>query len=102
MFPAVTITHAAIFGAISLVVLAVALLALYAFHANGAWRWIYVVTALFALYLNVFVLVVQAFQKMPSCIRWHRTAQSRPSSWRRPSCSSPSCGLDLAPCGNSP
>ena len=64
MFPAVTITPAAIFGAISLVVLAVALLALYVFHANGAWRWIYVVTALFALYLNVFVLVVQAFQKI--------------------------------------
>jgi hypothetical protein len=42
----------------------VALLALYVFHANGAWRWIYVVTALFALYLNVFVLVVQAFQKI--------------------------------------
>ena len=36
MFPAVTITPAAIFGAISLVVLAVALLALYVFHANGA------------------------------------------------------------------
>jgi hypothetical protein len=64
MFPAVSITPAAIFGAISLVVLAVALLALYVFHANGAWRWIYVVTALVALYLNVFVPVVQAFQKI--------------------------------------
>jgi hypothetical protein len=64
MFPAIAITPAAIFGAISLVVLAVALLALYVFHADGAWRWIYVVTALLALYLNVFVLVVQAFQKI--------------------------------------
>ena len=64
MFPAVTLTPAAIFGAISLAVLAVALLALYVFHANGAWRWIYVVTALIALYLNVFVLVVQSFQKI--------------------------------------
>ena len=64
MFPAVTVTPAAIFGAISLAVLALALLALYVFHANGAWRWIYVVTALLALYLNVFVLVVQAFQKI--------------------------------------
>jgi len=64
MFPAVTFTPAAIFGAISLAVLAVALLALYVFHANGAWRWIYVVTALIALYLNVFVLVVQSFQKI--------------------------------------
>jgi len=58
------LTPAAIFGAISLAVLAVALLALYVFHANGAWRWIYVVTALIALYLNVFVLVVQSFQKI--------------------------------------
>src|SRR5207344_28679 len=63
MFPATTVTPAAIFGAISLAVLAVALLALYVFQANGAWRWIYVVTALFALYLNVFVLVVQAFSE---------------------------------------
>ena len=64
MFPAVTVTPAAIFGAISLAVLALALLALYVFHASGVWRWIYVVTALLALYLNVFVLVVQAFQKI--------------------------------------
>jgi len=64
MFPAVAVTPAAIFGVISLAVLAVALLALYVFHANGAWRWIYVVTAVLALYLNVFVLVVQAFQKI--------------------------------------
>lgn len=51
-------------GFISLVVLAVALLALYAFNLSGPWRWIYVVTALVALYLNVFVAVVQAFQKL--------------------------------------
>ena len=64
MFPATTLTPAAIFGIISLAVLAVALLALYVFHADGAWRWIYVVTALSAFYLNAFVLVVQAFQKV--------------------------------------
>jgi len=51
-------------GVISLVLLAVALLALYAFSLSGPWRWIYVVTALVALYLNVFVAVVQAFQKL--------------------------------------
>jgi len=49
------------FGVISLVVLAIALLALYAFHLDGPWRWIYVTTALIALYLNVFVAVVQSF-----------------------------------------
>ena len=48
-----------------LVVLAVALAALYAFHLSGAWRSVYVITAVLALYLNVFVGVVQAFQKLP-------------------------------------
>jgi hypothetical protein len=50
---------------ISLVVLAVAILARYVFHLAGSWRWIYVVTASIALYLNVFVLVVQSFMKVP-------------------------------------
>jgi len=53
-------------GAISLVVLAVATYALYARHLAGAWRGAYVLTALLALYLNVFVGVVQAFQKLPA------------------------------------
>jgi hypothetical protein len=53
-------------GVLSLLVLAIALLARYAFHLSGAWRWIYVVSAAIALYLNVFVLVVQAFQKVPA------------------------------------
>jgi hypothetical protein len=55
-----------IVGAISIVVLAVAILALYYYKLAGSWRWIYVATAVFALYLNVFVGVVQAFQKVPS------------------------------------
>jgi hypothetical protein len=54
-----------IIGVISLVVLAIALAALYGYHLHGAWRWIYVTGALAALYLNVFVGVVQAFQKIP-------------------------------------
>jgi hypothetical protein len=53
-------------GIISLVVLAVAILARYALHLAGAWRRIYVVCAAVALYLNVFVGVVQAFQKVPA------------------------------------
>jgi len=53
-------------GIISLVVLAIAILARYSFHMAGKWRWIYVVTAMIALYLNVFVLVVQSFEKVPS------------------------------------
>ena len=52
-------------GIISLMVLAVAILARYALHLAGAWRRIYVVCAAVALYLNVFVGVVQAFLKVP-------------------------------------
>jgi hypothetical protein len=53
-------------GTISLVVLAVALLGYYVFHAAGAWRWIYVVSALIALFFNCFVGVVQSFEKIPA------------------------------------
>jgi hypothetical protein len=53
-------------GIISLVVLAVAIYARYPRHLAGSWRWIYIVSALVALYLNVFVGVVQAFQKVPA------------------------------------
>jgi len=52
-------------GVISLVILAITLLALYGYRLAGAWRWIYVAGALAAFYLNVFVAVVQAFQKLP-------------------------------------
>jgi hypothetical protein len=52
-------------GILLLVLLAIAVAALYWFRLAGAWRWIYVVTALASLYLNVFVAVVQSFQKLP-------------------------------------
>src|SRR6516164_1266637 len=52
-------------GVISLVLLAAAVVAFYAFRLAGPWRWVYVVAATTALYLNVFVGVVQAFQKLP-------------------------------------
>jgi hypothetical protein len=52
-------------GIVSLVVLAAAIVARYARHLAGAWRRIYVGCAGIALYLNVFVGVVQAFQKVP-------------------------------------
>jgi hypothetical protein len=53
-------------GIISLVLLAIAIPARYGLHLAGAWRWIYVITAVMALYLNVFVLVVQLFEKVPA------------------------------------
>jgi hypothetical protein len=54
-----------IIGALSLVLLAIACIALYAMKLAGAWRWIYALTALLALYFNVFVLVIQSFLKIP-------------------------------------
>jgi hypothetical protein len=52
-------------GIVSLIVLAIAILARYTFDLAGAWRRTYVNSAMIALYLNVFVLVAQAFQKVP-------------------------------------
>jgi hypothetical protein len=52
-------------GAISLVLLAMATGALYVYHLHGVWRLGYVVGAVACLYLNVFVLIVQAFLKIP-------------------------------------
>jgi hypothetical protein len=61
-------------GGVALLALAVALYALYGRRLAGAWRAVYVVTAILGLYLNVFVLVIQAFSKvgalcalMPAC-----------------------------------
>ncbi len=54
-----------VLGTLSLVALAGAIVALYIFRLAGSWRWIYIVCAALALYFNVFVGVVQAFQKLP-------------------------------------
>lgn len=64
LFPFNGFTPALGVGVISMIILAAAIAARYAFHLAGAWRGVYVVTAITALYLNVFVLVVQAFQKV--------------------------------------
>lgn len=65
MFPFTHLLPSHIVGIISLVALAVAIVARYPLHLAGSWRWIYVVSAMLALYLNVFVLVVQSFRKIP-------------------------------------
>jgi hypothetical protein len=53
------------FGVISLVLLPLAGVARYAGDLQGAWRRVHLASALVALYLNVFVLVVQLFAKVP-------------------------------------
>jgi hypothetical protein len=76
-FPFTHVTPGIIVGVISLIVLAFAIAARYGFHLAGAWRSIYVVTAMMALYLNVFVLVVQSFEKWPA-LRALAPTQSEP------------------------
>jgi len=65
-FPFQGVTPAIILGILSLIVLLAAIVARYAFHLAGSWRWIFVVGSVVALYFNVFVLVVQAFLKIPA------------------------------------
>jgi hypothetical protein len=64
LFPIHGFTPALGVGIVACVVLAVALFALYKERLVGPWRWIYVITAVVSLYLNVFVLVVQSFVKV--------------------------------------
>jgi hypothetical protein len=65
-FPFHGFTPAIGVGIFSLLVLPLAIFARYGRHLAGRWRATYVITAMLALYLNVFVLVAQAFQKVPA------------------------------------
>jgi hypothetical protein len=65
LFPRDHLLPSHIVGIISLVVLAAAIVALYVYHLHGCWRWVYIAGAVLALYLNVFVGVVQTFLKVP-------------------------------------
>src|SRR5260370_39975124 len=66
LFPFHKLLPSHLVGLVSLVVLGIAILARYARHLTGAWRWIYAVNVVIGLYLNVFVLVAQVFQKVPA------------------------------------
>jgi hypothetical protein len=65
-FPINGPTPALTLGALSLIVLAVAILARYRYHMVGIWRRTYAITAVVALYFNFFVLIVQAFLHIPA------------------------------------
>ena len=80
-------------GILSLVLLAIACIALYIMKLSGPWRWIYLLTALLSLYFNVFVLVIQSFLKIPALTA---VAPGNPPSrpvfaWCRASCWCSSC-----------
>jgi hypothetical protein len=65
-FPNEHITPGIVIGILSLILLALAILARYPLHLSGAWSRTYAITATISLYLNVFVLVAQCFAKVPS------------------------------------
>lgn len=65
LFPIHKLTPGHVVGIVSLIVLAIAIAARYRFHLAGGWRRTYAITAVLALYMNVFVLVVQLFEKVP-------------------------------------
>jgi len=67
-FPFVAFLPSHAVGIISLVVLAAVIVARYVKHLTGAWRGIYVWGVVLALYLNVFVLLVQLFRRLPALI----------------------------------
>lgn len=67
-FPFRTLLPSHILGGLSLLLLPIAIAARYWKHLTGAWRKVFVVTTVLALYFNVFVLLVQLFQKMPALV----------------------------------
>jgi hypothetical protein len=66
LFPVKELLPSHIIGIISLVLLAIACVALYGMKLAGVWRPVYIVTAMISLYFNVFVLVIQSFLKVPA------------------------------------
>ena len=76
-FPFTALLPSHIIGILSLVLLAIACYALYSMKLAGAWRPIYLITAIVSLYLNVFVLVIQSFLKIGPL---HELAPSVPPS----------------------
>lgn len=66
LFPFTHLLPSHVLGVISLVALAIAIMARYGRHMAGGWRSTYVICAVAALYFNVFVLVAQIFEKVPA------------------------------------
>src|SRR5262249_32382474 len=77
-FPFHRLLPAHMVGILSLAALATAVAARYVFHLSRHSRWTYVVTAQLALYFNVFVLIVQAFEKVPALKRLAPTQSEAP------------------------
>ena len=77
-FPFTQVLPSHIFGVIELFTLGAAIVGRYVYHLMGAWRWIFVVSAVISLYLNVFVLVVHIFLKIQTFNRLAPTQAEPP------------------------
>lgn len=66
LFPFKGVTPGIVVGILSLIVLVLAVIARRRSTASGAWRGTYVISAILALYFNIFVLIVQSFEKIPA------------------------------------
>ncbi len=76
LFPFRVLMPSHILGGISLLVIPLSMFALYVKHLEGVWKKVFVLTAVTALYFNVFVLIAQLFTKIPSIIVLSPTQQS--------------------------
>jgi hypothetical protein len=66
LFPNKTVTPGIVLGVLSMIVLILALFAQHGKKLAGVWRGVYVVSVCLAFYFNMFVLVAQAFAKVPA------------------------------------
>lgn len=73
-------------GILSLIVLGLAVLGLFVFRLAGAWRWVFAVCVVVAFYFDVFVAIVQRFEKFRFSMHSRRHSRSRRSPWSRSSC----------------
>jgi hypothetical protein len=78
LFPFHGVTPAQVLGVLSLVALVVASVSIYRHHSQGSWRRTYAITAVMALYFNVFVLVVQLFRRVPALTAMAPTQSETP------------------------
>lgn len=86
LFPCVKFLPSHAFGIISLIALPLAILARFGRKLAGAWRPIYVVCAVLSLYLNVFVLIVQLFEKVSALTAMAPTLSEPPFKFSRLAC----------------
>jgi len=77
-FPNSAITPGIVLGLLSIIVLAIAVVALCTFNLNGPWRRTYAITAMIALYFNCFVLIAQSFEHVPALHALAPTATEAP------------------------